>query len=60
MPGARSGVQRSYCLSYTAVALTFSPLELVPLVVTVRVLASAEYTILDVLLTLPPCLAVEL
>jgi hypothetical protein len=45
-----------YCLSYTAVAVTFFPLESVPSVVTVRDLPSAERTMVPVKRTLAPFL----
>src|SRR6266511_4602637 len=51
-PRSRSG----YCLSYTAVLLNFLPCESVPLVVTVRVLPSADTTIRPVTVTFPPFL----
>src|SRR6185369_5913380 len=46
----------SHCLSYTAILLNLRPVEVVPLVVTVRVLPSAETTILPVTVTFPPFL----
>src|SRR6266436_3182458 len=48
-----------YCLSYTAVLLTFLPAESVPLVLTVRVLPSADTTIRPVVTTLPSFLPVN-
>src|SRR2546430_16296546 len=51
---ARGGLTKlSYCLSYTAVFLTFFPFGSVPLVLTVRVLPSADTTILPVTVVLP-------
>src|SRR5262249_60864715 len=48
-----------YCLSYTAVLVTFFPFESVPLVVTVRLLPSAETTMRPVVVTLPPFLTLN-
>lgn len=45
-----------YCLSYTAVLLTFFPFESVAVVVTVRVLPSADTTMCPERTTLPPIL----
>src|SRR5579864_7971848 len=45
-----------YCLSYTAVLWNFLPFESVPLVVTVRVLPSAETAMRPEVVTLPPFL----
>lgn len=44
----------NYCLSYTAVFVTFLPCALVAVVVTVRVLPSCETTIRPLSVTLPP------
>ena len=48
-----------YCLSYTAVVLTFLPFESVTVVVTVRLRPSAETTTRPVSVTLPLFLAVN-
>jgi hypothetical protein len=47
-----------YCFSYTAVLLTLLPFASVPLVVTVRLLPSADTVIRPVIVTLPPFLMV--
>ncbi len=54
-PRKRSG----YCLSYTAMLLNFLPSASVPLVVTVRVLPSADSTIRPVTVTFPSFLIVR-
>jgi len=48
-----------YCLSYTAVLLTFLPFASVPLKVTVRLLPSAETTTLPLIVVFPPFLLVN-
>jgi hypothetical protein len=50
---------RRYCLSYTAMPVTFFPLESVPSVVTVRDLPSGERTMVPVKRTLAPFLTVN-
>src|SRR6202795_4915644 len=50
------GKMSRYCLSYTEIFLNFLPAESVPLVVTVRVLPSAEITIWPLSATFPPFL----
>src|SRR6202521_721567 len=53
------GERSRYCLSYTEIFLTFLPAGSVPLVVTVRVLPSADTTIRPVTVTFPPFFAVN-
>jgi len=53
---ARQAEGFPYCLSYTAVLLTFLPDASVPDTVTVRLLPSAATTILPLIVTLPPLL----
>src|SRR5439155_15394660 len=48
-----------YCLSYTAVYLTFFPFASVPLTVTVRALPSADTTIRPLRVTVPSFLLVR-
>ena len=48
-----------YCLSYTEIFVNFLPSESVPLVVTVRVLPSADTTIRPLSVTFPPFFAVN-
>src|SRR6266446_6605829 len=52
----RAGLAR-YCLSYTAVLLTFLPAESLAVLVTVRVLPSAETETLPLIVTFPPFVA---
>ena len=47
-----------YCLSYTAVLVNFLPFESVPVMVTVRVLPSADTTARPLIVTLSPFLLV--
>jgi hypothetical protein len=49
----------NYCLSYTAVLVNFLPVESVPVMVTVRVLPSAETTPRPLIVTLSPFLLVN-
>ena len=53
-----TGELRGYCLSYMETAWVFIPLASVPVVVTVRLLPSAEITTRVVLVTLPSFLLV--
>lgn len=55
----RYRVAPSYCLSYTAVLVNFLPLESVPVMVTVRVLPSADTTARPLMVTLSPFLLVK-
>src|SRR5207247_1138577 len=48
-----------YCFSYTAVLLNFLPCESVPLVVTVRLLPSADTTTRPLVVILPPFLTLN-
>jgi len=48
-----------YCLSYTAVLVNFVPFESVPVMVTVRVLPSADTTPRPLIVTLSPFLLVN-
>src|ERR1700757_3163740 len=48
------GERSPYCLSYTAVLVTFFPFASVPVVVTVRLLPSAETAMRPVIVVFPP------
>jgi hypothetical protein len=56
---APSKPKQSYCLSYAAVLVTLAPLELVPVVVTVRLFPSAATTMRPVVVILPFFLTVN-
>src|SRR5260370_10139761 len=55
----RLGKRPFYCLSYTEMFVNFLPSESVPLVVTVRVLPSADTRIWPLSVTFPPFFAVN-